>query len=356
MPENSALSTAPDTTHVWLVHPVGLGDLGLRQPPGGPSDEDRRNARARLNELREALDAADLDRLGELVWHERYRTAPTPPAGSPAGLPLPKVLRALAHPQSRVRRIRVVLVAAESEQARSAGFSVPELCETLRGTLTALRGRISQETGATFEIVDVGCAFPAGLGENDVQAQLIARHEALGADAPGRFMISWGSGATSTSFSAASAAVTVARPWRLLDYTRVPESATVVDPLDAVDRTTPLAVPYLTRMRLFHELASLARTGANGTPGIALTPEQKHAVQEMVNLVDRGYRAEDAEALRQVAWEALVRWDGTAGFALRRYVIERYREMCDHLGVPQVEIPQGEDGPENGPGQRSHPG
>jgi hypothetical protein len=327
MPENSSAPLVPDTSHVWLVHPVGLGDLGIRDDPDG------KQAQTLLTQLREALAGGDLDQLWALIWGSQ--------------LPLPKLLRALARPDTRARRVRVLLVASTSDGPRNSGCDVPDLCRTLNAALTELRPRIHEETGRAFEILDVSCAFPDGLGECDIEPELAQQHEALGADAPGRVLISWGSGATSTSFGAASAAVRLRLPWWFLDYISTdpisgsaPASgqaaASAADPLDAVDRTIPPAVPYLVRMRLFHELAQLA----GDDPQVRLTEEQERAVSDMVKLVDRGYRAEDAEALRQVAWEALVRWDGTAGFALRRYVIERYYEMCDNLGVPRAEIPQ----------------
>jgi hypothetical protein len=335
MPGNSPAPLVPDRSCVWLVHPVGLADLGVN----GACDA--RSEQARLAELQAAADRQDLDRLWDLLWHGRYHRGAEAPARSVhthRDLPLPKLMRGLASPGADVRRARVLLVAATTDGARFAGLRMSDLSRCLCHAVTAVHPRIHRETGSVFEIVDVGCALPSGLGEDTVCDELVVRHQALGPDAPGRVMISWGSGAMSTSFSAASTAVRLGLPWQLLDYTALNGNTAVpADPLDAVDPTQPLAVPYLTRLRLFHELALLAGADADGLPQVPFTAEQERAVQAMVDLVDRGYRAEDAEALRQVSWEALVRRDGTAGFALRRYVIARYHAMCESLGVERAE-------------------
>jgi hypothetical protein len=340
IPDQSALAqSCPTRPTTWLVHPVGLADLGVQGDPGGELEH------LRLLQLKEAIVGEDPDRLWKLVWKGEYATEPDAlqPAASSSrryrALPLPKVLRGLAASGEGVTRVRVLLVAATSDGPRSAGLQVCEVGRCLADAVTLLRGMIHRELGPALEIVDGGCAFPTDLAEQAVLAALVERHRALRPEAPDRVTVSWGSGATSTSFSAISAAVQLRLPWRLLDYTSPKLNAAVeVDPLAAVDPSLPLAVPYLTRLRLFHELARAA--GLDGTdpePQVRLTQGQERAVSAMVDLVDRGYRAGDAEALRQVAWEALVRWDGTAGFALRRYVIARYHEMCAHLGVPPVE-------------------
>jgi hypothetical protein len=336
VPDDGPTSRTSATT--WLIHPVGLGDLGIGPDPGGSLEQ------ARLSRLQALAAARDADGLWPLIWHGRYETGGDIPQQQPAGhrhLPLPKLLRGLAAPGSKSTRVRLLLVAARSAGPRYAGLRVDDLSRALADAVRVLRPRIHDELGAAVEIVDIDGAFPAGLEERTVLAELAQRYHAQLPNTPDSAVISWGSGATSTSFSAISAVIRLRLPWRLLDYTAPARDAAVqVDPLAALDPALPPAVPYLTRLRLFHELARAAEAAADAEPQIRLTADQERAVSAMVALVDRGFRAENAEALRQVAWEALVRWDGTAGFALRRYVIARYHEMCAHLDVEPVETPE----------------
>lgn len=330
MPHHGPASPQPSAT--WLVHPVGLGDLGVRNDPEGVVQ------RARLSQLQELIAAADPQGLFDRVWHGMYEPAAQTPPPEHAHLPLPKLLRGLAVTAEEPIRVRLLLVAAISAGPRFAGLDVSDLCRALAAAVTVARPKIHQELGGAIEIVDVACALPAELEERTVLAELIERHRDPRPGVTDRMAIAWGSGATSTPFSAISAAVRLRLPWSLLDYTSRELSAAVeVDPLAAVDQSLPLAVPYLIRLRLFHELARAAGLGTDAERQVRLTEEQERAVSAMVDLVDRGYRADDPESLRQVAWEALVRWDGTAGFALRRYVIARYHAMCAHLGVAPVE-------------------
>lgn len=330
----------PDPSYVWLIHAVGQADLALR----GRRDDSR--AGTRTAALAQAVDAGDEDLLWSLLWEGRYddgpHSVPTPSPHLAKSLPLPKLLRGLATPDASVDRVSVLLVAAASSGPRDTGLRVSDLRDTLCAALTALTRRIHRELCGAIELVDVRCAVPPDLGERSVLADLLRLQRSEFPGGPSRVMIGWGSGATSVPLSAASAAVRLGLPWHLLDYTNrepgsAPGRADVVNPLEAVDPTRNSVITHLTRLRLFHELARLAASGPDGAPEVPLTPDQAAAVKAMVDLIDRGYRAENAEALRQVAREALVRRDGTAGFALRRYVIESYREECRRLAVPSAQ-------------------
>jgi len=237
--------------------------------------------------------------------------------------------------------VTVLLAAARSTGPRAAGLEVTAVQDALRTALDIVAVRIREQLGGGVEIAGTRSVLASHLSERDLVAGLLADLETDPDELPDRVLIGWGSGATAVSLSAASAAIRLGLPWQFLDYSDrevngAAGSAVVVDPLAFVDRRREPAVPHLVRLRLFHELAALVARRGGTEPPVVLTPEQADALRDMTDLVERGYRAESAEALRQVALEALVRRDGTAGFALRRYVIERYRELCGRLALPVV--------------------
>lgn len=133
-------------------------------------------------------------------------------------------------------------------------------------------------------------------------------------------LVTWGSGATMLTMGALTALSQANLRWRLV--TTFPEWSEIVDPLEDLDVDPVIGV--LVRWRMF---AALDRLASHDPPRVQLTEAQRELIRAAADRHRAGLEAQDAPALRAVVADAVVRRDGTAGLAVRRYIPARYREL-----------------------------
>lgn len=133
-------------------------------------------------------------------------------------------------------------------------------------------------------------------------------------------LVTWGSGATMLTMGALTALSQANLRWRLV--TTIPGWSEIVDPLEELDVDPVIGV--LVRWRMF---AALDRLASHNPPRVQLTEAQHRLIRDAARRQWDGLRAQDAAALRAVVADAVVRRDGTAGLAVRRYIPARYREL-----------------------------
>lgn len=133
-------------------------------------------------------------------------------------------------------------------------------------------------------------------------------------------LVTWGSGATMLTMGALTALSQANLRWRLV--TTIPGWSEIVDPLEELDVDPVIGV--LVRWRMF---AALDRLASHNPPTVQLTEAQRELIRAAADRHRAGLEAQDAAALRAVVADAVVRRDGTAGLAVRRYIPARYREL-----------------------------
>jgi hypothetical protein len=313
---------------MWLVHVVGEADLGLvsQARRGASRDEVEAHGvalRGRLTEVAAAVNAGDRRRLEDCLVTGAWKGSERSGTGEP---PLPRALAAL----SRAARspepsttpgggasgvgdpVRLVLVA--TRQASSHALDTAVAADVLGSAV----GRFPDLLGVP--VASVGVALVREFGERhvlDAVGPLLA-DVVRGRD---RGAVSWGSGATSLALASATSLVRAGLPWVFVDVP-LTGPARVVDPLLGVEPNPVVAL--LIRWRMFRALSELS-SGDNAP--IRLDAAQKDAVQRLARLWERGHQEVTADALRSLVADAVVRRDGTAGFAVRRYVEARYHEL-----------------------------
>ncbi|WFE27986.1 hypothetical protein O7623_01905 [Solwaraspora sp. WMMD791] len=178
----------------------------------------------------------------------------------------------------------------------------------------------------------IATATIEGLAEVDV-IRAVAAH----LDRSPRYteaVVTWGSGSTTLAMGVLTALSQAGIPWRMIVTSgRAPYE--IVDPLGRLDRDPVAGV--LVRWRMFQALADLARTDP---PMVELTDDGHDLVRRAAERHDRGFAAHDTASLRAVLADAVVRRDGTASLAVRRYVVSRYEEL---LELDRTDHPWAED-------------
>ncbi|MFV2088367.1 hypothetical protein [Micromonospora sp. LOL_021] len=191
-----------------------------------------------------------------------------------------------------------------------------------------LRARSSEDT----TIHAIATATIEGLAEVDVIRTVVAH-----LDRSPRYteaVVTWGSGSTTLAMGVLTALSQAGIPWRLIVTSgRTPYE--IVDPLGRLDRDPVAGV--LVRWRMFQALADLARADP---PMVKLTDDGHDLVRQAAERHDRGFAAHDTASLRAVLADAVVRRDGTASLAVRRYVVSRYEEL---LELDRTDRPWAED-------------
>ncbi|MFF0097749.1 hypothetical protein ACFYO8_00315 [Micromonospora sp. NPDC005257] len=147
-------------------------------------------------------------------------------------------------------------------------------------------------------------------------------------------LMTWGSGSTTMAMGALTALSQAGVPWQLV-LTNNPAGASVVDPLDQLDVDPVVGV--FVRWRMYDSLADLAR---QEPPTVQLTDAQHDLIDRAAQRRRAGLEARDCASLRAVLADAVVRRDGTASLAVRRYVTSRYEEL---LALDKADHPWAED-------------
>ncbi|MFY1637480.1 hypothetical protein ACN27F_30125 [Solwaraspora sp. WMMB335] len=142
----------------------------------------------------------------------------------------------------------------------------------------------------------------------------------------GRVYTVWGSGSTQVILGALDAVITSGLPWSLIRIgpTVAPRHA-VYDPTAGLP-VDPV-VPLLRRWRYHDLLRALADAGQ-----LSLTAEQRRVVDAEADHFGQAYVVPNADRMRAVMAAALMRGDGSSGFAVRAYIVHRYQELREHDG------------------------
>ncbi len=159
-------------------------------------------------------------------------------------------------------------------------------------------------------------------------------------------LVTWGSGATSLVMGGLTALSQAGIPWRLI-LTGEPATYEIKDPLEPLD-TDPV-VNVLVRWRMFAALDELA---SQDPLTVALTPAQHDLIRRAADRHRAGFAARDCASLRAVVADAIVRRDGSAGLAVRQYIVRRYEELLatDRLARPEAaDLLRRYERPEGGP-------
>jgi hypothetical protein len=346
----------------WLVHAVGEADLSLVSQSRHRTGRDevqasRRAMQQRLNDVRAAVDAGDRVRLERLLVAGAWDDAGRPAPGDP---PLPRALAAVSdmagpvpQPPARGDGGRVAgpvsqrpargdggRVAGPVPQppARGDDGRVAEPTEGVRLVLVATRqtqhhpldtAAAAQELCAAVErfpdllgvpVTAADVAYVQRFGE----AGVLEAVRPLLADTVrrgDRGAVTWGSGATTLALASVTALARAGLPWAFVD---LPETgpARVVDPLENLEPDPVVAL--LVRWRMFRSLADLA---SGDRAPLRLDRPQQAVVERLARRWEQAHQEVTAEALRGLVADAVVRGDGTSGFAVRRYIEARYHEL-----------------------------
>lgn len=314
----------------WLVHVVGEADLSLvsqsRHRTGRDEVQPSRQAmQQRLNDVRAAVATGDRVRLERLLVAGAWDDAGHPAPGDP---PLPRALAAvsaMAEPVSQppaqgdggrvagpAEGVRLVLVATRQTQHHplDTAAAAQELCAAVE--------RFPDLLGVPVTAADV--AYVQRFGEAGVLEAV--RPLLAGTVRRGdRGAVTWGSGSTTLALASVTALARAGLPWVFVD---LPETgpARVVDPLENVEPDPVVAL--LVRWRMFRSLADLA---SGDQAPLRLDRPQRAVVERLARRWEQAHQEVTAEALRGLVADAVVRGDGTAGFAVRRYIEARYHEL-----------------------------
>lgn len=303
-----------------LVHVAGEADLLLKSQDHSSSVSERADqTRSRRSEI-EAL----LDRPEGAGVVRRMLTNEAPQAGStsiPGTSPVLGALDTLATTPDLT-----VLIIGTSQRPPGPLDTLP-IAHTLAKVLTGIH-----RADESYPVQAVTVLPVAGLAETLVVDALI---EYLG-EAPQyeQALVTWGSGATTLTLGALTALSRAGLPWQLV-LTSDQKDYPVVDPLEQLD-IDPVAGVFI-RWRMFAALDQLDRTGQLAVP---LRDAQRDLVRQAAKRCRDGFGAQDCASVRAVLADAVVRRDGTASLAVRRYITSRYEEL---LCEDQKHHPEAED-------------
>lgn len=303
-----------------LVHVAGEADFFLNSQDHSSSVSERADqARSRRSEI-EAL----LDRPEGAGVVRRMLTNEAPQAGSasiPGTSPVLGALDTLATTPDLT-----VLIIGTSQRPPGPLDTLP-IARTLAEVLTGIH-----RADESYPVQAVTVLPVAGLAETLVVDALT---EYLG-EAPQyeQALVTWGSGATTLTLGALTALSRAGLPWQLV-LTSDQKDYPVVDPLEQLD-IDPVAGVFI-RWRMFAALDQLDRTGQLAVP---LRDAQRDLVRQAAKRCRDGFGAQDCASVRAVLADAVVRRDGTASLAVRRYITSRYEEL---LCEDQKHHPEAED-------------
>ncbi|WP_405107997.1 hypothetical protein OG559_25410 [Micromonospora sp. NBC_01405] len=293
-----------------LVHIAGEADLLLSsQDRSVPPSTRAERVRQRCQQLIAAVDgpegpAAARSLLGRGTWSDELSNTELPS-------PLLGALTTVAAGPD----LDVMVIGTDQES--------PRPLDTMP-IAKALAKALEPGPADAGETAAVRTATPVVVpGQDEKQVvPVLARHLD---DAPSyqQALVTWGSGATSLAMGALTALSEAGIPWRLV-LTNDPTTYEIIDPLEQLD-TDPV-VGVLVRWRMFGALADLARRDPSL---VRLTGPGLELVHRAVERHDRGFEARDTASLRAVLADAVVRRDGTASLAVRRYITRRYEELLD---------------------------
>ena len=171
------------------------------------------------------------------------------------------------------------------------------------------------------------------LEERDVQP-VVRRH--LAKQVPtsyDRAVVTWGSGSTQLLFNGLDALVASGIPWSMVEVSPYREAKVrTYDPTGGLP-VDPL-VPLLRRWRCHDLLQELVQEGL-----VQVTPQQAGQLEQEATWWGQGYVEPTVERLLAVMAAALIRRDGSSGFAVRAYVERRYQQL---LQVDQARLSESE--------------
>lgn len=303
-----------------LVHVAGEADLLIDSQDPCSSVSDRADqARCRRAEIEALLDGPE--GAGAV---RRILTNETPQAGSariPGTSPVLGALDTLA------TRPDLTVVILGTSQPQPGPLDTLPIAQTLAKVLTGLRS-----ADESYPVQQATVLSVAGLAEAFV---IDALTEYLG-EAPQyeQALVTWGSGATTLALGALTALSRAGLPWQLV-LTSDQSAYPVVDPLEQLD-LDPVAGVFI-RWRMFATLDELDRTGQLA---VQLSDAQRDLVRQAAKRRRDGFEAADCASVRAVLADAVVRRDGTASLAVRRYITSRYEEL---LCNDQKDHPDAED-------------
>ena len=293
-----------------LVHIAGEADLLLNSRPAESSKELRAERVAtRRTELAAVLAGPDgLETARDMLtqggaWKDD-------PFSTPAPSPLLGALAALeATPDLEV------MVLGTTQKSPHPLNTLP-IAQTIAEVINRAAAEDESYLARRAEAVPVH-----GLNEKAVVDAITHR---LG-DAPRyqQTLLTWGSGATKLAMGALTALSRAGLAWQLV---RTSDSAAydIVNPLDQLD-VDPVAGVFV-RWRMFAALEEAAR---DDRTAVQLTDTQRDLVRRAADRHRAGFEARDCASLRAVLADAVVRRDGTASLAVRRYVVSRYEELFE---------------------------
>ncbi|MBI1758225.1 MAG: hypothetical protein HYR62_03225 [Actinobacteria bacterium] len=294
----------------WLVHPVGEADLGLDSRPDARAargDRDGESVASRVARLHQVIAGgapAEVTRLlVEGAWHDESGDAGRRP-------PLAAALDALGSAGGGP----VTLVLLGTQQSPPHPRDTHAVAQVLAEAVRACTPMLPVDVG------QVRVAVASGQTESAV---IEALHTAMAHDPqPGDVgAVTWASGPSALALAAVTAVVQAGLRWSLVELP-AGRPARLVDPLDQLGVDPVVAL--LVRWRMFPALAALT---SSEPPLVRLDAVQRQVVDGMAQRWHDGYQALSASALRGLVLDALVRRDGTAGVAARRYVEARYAQM-----------------------------
>ncbi|MFI9531141.1 hypothetical protein [Micromonospora rosaria] len=300
-----------------LVHVVGEADLLLPSSPTAAHAIRAARIQARCRQLTTAAASPEgatavRQLLNKGAWDDDYPHTPAPS-------PLLGALAAVAATPD----LDVVLIGTRQQPPHP--LDTMPIAQTLTDALVSATSTNTPVRAATAIAVD-------DLAEAPV-VHALARHLD---DAPTyqQALVTWGSGATALAMGTLTALSQAGLPWRLV-LTTGPTAYETIDPLEQLD-TDPVA-GVLVRWRMFAALSDLTHTDP---PTVRLTDAGRELVREAVDRHDKGFAAHDTASLRAVLADAVVRRDGTASLAVRRYITSRYEELLD---LDKINHPWAED-------------
>lgn len=288
---------------VYVLHSVGRADLHLS--PG-----DTCELKAREKAVRQALTEADPAHKRDIL---RLGTASGVPGGGEAAdpvaagqprrpAPLESVLAALGPGASRVHLVLLTtkVVARIGESLRTALEEVPDAYGRAFDDIILVDcGEIVEPVAATHIQLKL-----AGLVDPSIDQALVV----------------WGSGSTQLIFSALDAVTELLLPWRLAMIStgsgRVePYDPTAGLPIDPV-------IPLLRRWRYHDLLLDMATNGE-----LAVDGEQRRVLVDEAERWGHVFIRPTVTNMRALMAAALMRGDGSSGFAVREYVRQRYQAL-----------------------------
>lgn len=283
----------------YLLHPVGRADLGA--PPGDPGYALETDLVTRMSSENDQA----VKRLLRLQLPEQN-------AGTAA--PLAAALRGMPEDVSTSDQLHLIVMSTGSV------FSIAE-------AIAAGLRRAPDSYGREFDAVTVLCAD--NLEETAVTGTL-TRYLGSRVGPDDYALVTWGSGSSQVNFAMFDAVLEVGLRASLLRTSPEWEVARheVYDPAPRLKVDT--RVPLLRRWRYHDLLWQLAESDE-----LTLTEPQRAVLAREAKQWGQAYLAPTADRLQAVMAAALMRHDGSSGFAVRAYVTYRYRELLS-AGEPDL--------------------